>query len=252
MKHIVSISALAKLGEPLMGLVNEFNQAGFDGLSCDPEILLGLTAPDFSDLMAVIAERNLLVALHGGFSIPVGELTCLAQKIGQRLATVTFDPDLGWTSAGLIFSMEKMGPYLLELDRCARSLGFKFGIEDFPETAFALKMYQDDFLPLLESDRFGILIDFGHFNLSVNQYGYFKGISPEDHIAQLPLKLLEIHLSDNDGQDDQHHPLGMGIIEYESVARGLKRIAFDGLSTIEIDPRENRCVEQLLLLEKHP
>lgn len=57
-------------------------------------------------------------------------------------------------------------------------------------------------------------------------------------IAQLPLKLLEIHLSDNDGQDDQHHPLGMGIIQYESVARGLKRIAFDGLSTIEIDPRE--------------
>ena len=72
MKHIVSISALAKLGEPLMGLVDEFTRAGFDGLSCDPEILLGLTAPDFRDLMALIAERNLLVALHGGFSIPVG------------------------------------------------------------------------------------------------------------------------------------------------------------------------------------
>jgi sugar phosphate isomerase/epimerase len=239
MKHLVSISALHKLDVPLTGLVDEFTQAGFDGISCDPEILLGLDTAAFRNLMAVVAERNMVVALHGGFSVPVADLTGLAQRIGQHLATVTFDPDLGWTSAGLIFSMEKMGPYLVELDRCAVSLGFKFGIEDFPETPFALKMYQDSFLPLLESDQFGILIDLGHFNLSVNQYGYFKGISPEDHLGQLPLKLLEIHLSDNDGQDDQHHPLGMGIIQYESVARGLNKIGFDGLSTIEIDPREN-------------
>jgi sugar phosphate isomerase/epimerase len=244
MKHLVSISTLHKLGEPLLGLSEEFANAGFDGISLDPAILAGLEKTDLQRLAAMLTERNMTVAFHGEFATPVKELLGLIELLGSQLATVTFDPELGWTSAGLLFLMDKMGPYLAELDRIAQDHGFKFGIEDFPETPFALKIYQDSLSRLLESDRFGILIDIGHFNLSANKYGYFKGLTPEAHLAQLPLKLLEIHLSDNDGTEDQHSPLGIGIVDYGSVARGLKRLAFDGLSTIEIEPRKDRSIAE--------
>jgi sugar phosphate isomerase/epimerase len=62
-------------------------------------------------------------------------------------------------------------------------------------------------------------------------------VSPEEHLAQLPLNLLELHLSDNNGIEDQHLPLGMGGIDFDSLARGVKRVGFDGLLTIEIEPR---------------
>ena len=244
MKHIVSISALYKLGAPLIELGEEFSTAGFDGISIDPAILADLVNSDLKSLAALLAERNMAVALHGEFSTPVKELTGLAGLFGSQLTTITFDPDLGWTSAGFLFLMDKMGPYLAQLDHVAQNYGFKFGIEDFPETPFALKMYQDSFSHLLESDRFGILIDVGHFNLSANKYGYFKGVSPEVHLVQLPLKLLEVHLSDNDGLEDQHFPLGLGIIDFGSVARGLKKIAFDSLATIEIEPRKGSSIAE--------
>jgi len=238
MKHIVSVCALNNLGAPLADLIEEFSRADFDGISINPQPLMGFAGSDLRNLISIIADHNMLIALHGEFQSSVKELADLAQLIGCQLANITFDPVLGWTSAGLLFRMEKMGPFLIELEHVAQVHGFKYGVEDFPETPFAVKMYQESLSRLLESDHFGILIDIGHFNESANKYGYFKGISPEEHFAQLPLQLLEVHLSDNDGEEDPHLPLGMGTIDFKSVARGLKNIAFSGFSTIEIEPRK--------------
>ena len=240
MQYAVSIGALARLGEPLPTLITEFAEAGFGAISMDPQLLLDLGESARCDLAALVAERGLAVVLHGSFDTPIQGLTQLAELLGPRLANVTFDPVLGWTSAGLLYRTERMVPYLQQLDPVAKTHGFSYGVEDFPETPFALKMYRDDLSPLLESDRFGILIDVGHFNESVHKYGYFVGVSPEEHFADLPLRLLEVHLNDNDGSDDQHLPLGMGNIDFASVVRGLNRIGFDGFSTIEIEPHEGR------------
>ena len=49
-----------------------------------------------------------------------------------------------------------------------------------------------------------------------------------------------MHLSDNSGQEEEHLPLGMGTIDVASAARGLRRIGFDGLSTIEIEPMDEQ------------
>lgn len=236
MNNVASIGAWLRHGAALPTVIAELPHAGFSGVSMNPQLLLELTHAARQDVASVIADLDLVVALHGSFDTPINELAGLIDALAPHLATVTFDPVLGWTSAGLLFNTRRMSSYLHQLDKLAEHHGFSYAVEDFPETAFALRMYRDDLAPLLESDRFGILIDVGHFNESVHRYGYYRGVTPEQHFAQLPLPLLEVHLSDNNGQEDQHLPLGMGIIDFASVARGLRTIAFDGLATIEIEP----------------
>jgi len=238
MQHAVSVGALARLGEPLPTLITEFAEAGFSALSMAPQLMLDLGESARRDVASLVAESGVAVVLHGSFDTSIQDLTELAELLEPRLANITFDPVLGWTSAGLLYKAERMTSYLRQLDLVAKTHGFSYGVEDFPETPFALKMYRDDLSPLLESDRFAILIDIGHFNESVHKYGYFTGVSPEEHFAHLPLRLLEVHLNDNGGSEDEHLPLGMGNIDFRSVARGLERIGFDGFSTIEIEPRK--------------
>ena len=47
---------------------------------------------------------------------------------------------------------------------------------------------------------------------------------------------LEDHIGIIKHTVNKHLPLGMGTIDFASVARGLGAIGFDGLSTIEIKP----------------
>lgn len=238
MTPLCSLDPLARLGVPPATSIQDLAEAGFGGVSIDPQLMLEMTDSARRNIASVVADLEFVVALHGSFDTPLEDLANLADLLGPQLANITFDPVLGWTSAGLIFNTRRMSPYLQELEALAQRHGFSYGVEDFPETPFALQMYRDDLSPLLESDRFGVLIDIGHFNESVHNYGYYKGITPEEHFAQLPLQLLEVHLSDNNGKEDQHLPLGMGNIDFASVARGLRGIGFDGLSTIEISPTE--------------
>ncbi len=236
MIRAVCLDPLVRLGVPIPRLIADFVREGFGGISIDPGILLEATEAVRRDVAAAVADNGMDVALHGSFDLPVEMVAGLTRELGPQVRSVTFDPVLAWTSAGLLYSARRMTSYLQELERRTSGQTFCFGVEDFPETPFCLQMYRNDLAPLLESPRFGILIDVGHFNQSAVKYGYYQGVSPEEHLSQLPLRLLEVHLSDNNGEEDQHLPLGLGCIDFGSVARGLKTIEFAGLSTIEIEP----------------
>jgi sugar phosphate isomerase/epimerase len=51
----------------------------------------------------------------------------------------------------------------------------------------------------------------------------------------LPVPLIEVHLSDNHGENDQHLPLGKGNVDFTAIARGLKCVGFNEITTIEIE-----------------
>jgi sugar phosphate isomerase/epimerase len=238
MRYAVAIGGLVELGEPLLELVAEFVEAGFDGISSHPKYLLQLDKAEQDDLLARIDERGLAVSLHGEFDTPLEDLRKLAELLGSRLVNMTFDPELHWTSAGCLFDTKRMISYLQELDHIAGEHEFLYGVEDFPEDPWALKIYRQDLTAILDSHHFGILIDAGHFNLSVHKYGYID-CAPEEYFETLPLQLLEVHLSDNDGEEDQHLPLGRGNVDFKAVARGLRDIGFDRISTIESVPAQH-------------
>jgi sugar phosphate isomerase/epimerase len=205
MRYAVTIGGLVKLEGPLLELVAEFAEAGFDGISLHPKCLLQLDKAERDALLTRIDERGLAITLHDGFDTPLEDLRKLAELLNSRLVNMTFDPELHWTSAGYLFDTKRMVSYLRELDDIAGEHEFLYGVEDFPEDPWTLKIYRQDLTAILDSPHFGILIDAGHFNLSAHKYGYIDR-TPEEYFATLPIQLLEVHLSDNDGEEDQHLP----------------------------------------------
>jgi len=74
----------------------------------------------------------------------------------------------------------------------------------------------------IDSPNFSICFDGGHFNA-------FSDTPPLEAFDMLPAKRIgEIHLSDNDGTDDQHVPLGEGNINLDGL--------FKRIETLDINP----------------
>jgi sugar phosphate isomerase/epimerase len=90
--------------------------------------------------------------------------------------------------------------------------------------------------PLIEivekvnAPNFKMCFDAGHYNA-------FSACSPLDAFAMIPPRQLgEIHLSDNDGSDDQHLPLGEGNIDIDALLSKIEALKINPLFTLE--PRD--------------
>lgn len=53
-------------------------------------------------------------------------------------------------------------------------------------------------------------------------------------MAQLPFEIVEVHFSDNLGQQDEHKPLGYGNLDLKGLLKSLKHNGFNGIFTLEI------------------
>jgi len=238
MKYGVALGEIGTEGKSLLEQVDLFIGAGFTVLSFCPKQLFQLTDANRDQVFCRITEGNAATTLHTQFATPVAQLIDLARLMSPHLASITFDPILRWTTAGLLFDTNAMCSYLRQLDDGTPASDFCYGIEDFPEDAFAVGKYKHALAPFLDSSRFGVLIDVGHTNISRHKYGYLQ-VSPEEHFCGLPAPLLEVHLSDNDGKEDLHLPLGEGTIDFRSICQGLKGAKFNGIATIEIVPSQH-------------
>ncbi len=103
-------------------------------------------------------------------------------------------------------------------------------LENLSETAFHMAIPFHD-LPMLY-----LTLDLGHAQLltDVNtSYGF---------IEKYPGRIRHIHLHDNRGGDsyrDDHHLVpGEGIIDFESIFKKLKEIAYNRTITLELTPPE--------------
>ncbi len=78
---------------------------------------------------------------------------------------------------------------------------------------------------IAQEECFGFLLDLGHLNISANYFGF----DPDEFIGSLKKnynhKILEIHLSGNDGKSDQHGPLSPDCWQLKAAQRfNLKKI----------------------------
>lgn len=92
------------------------------------------------------------------------------------------------------------------------------------------------------SANFRLCFDAGHFNA-------FSELPPLKAFDMLPPeKIGEIHLSDNDGTDDQHLPLGEGNIELDTLFKKIEALKIEPIFTSE--PRDiNSAQKDLAYLE---
>jgi len=79
----------------------------------------------------------------------------------------------------------------------------------------------------VDSPNFSLCFDGGHYNA-------FSDTPPLEAFAMLPAKRIgEIHLSDNDGSDDTHVPLGEGNIDLDGLFKKIAALGIDPVFALE-------------------
>jgi len=117
------------------------------------------------------------------------------------------------------------------LDNHAKKLDIQIAIENLPKKYGFIMNTPEDFKRFYAespSNDIGIVLDTGHSNLEGQT---------ESFLRQLSEKILHIHISDNNGEDDQHLGLGKGNIDWSLFAKILSEIKYR--KTIMIETVEN-------------
>jgi fructoselysine 3-epimerase len=135
-----------------------------------------------------------------------------------------------------------------ELCAYARPRGITLGIEVVNRFVSDLIIRAADALPLLERvahANLGVVLDTGHMNLVDEPY--------ETAVTSLGDRLLQVHVNDNDGRQQQNLVPGDGTFEFARLRAALRAARFDGFLTVELghhfifdpDPAAQSAVQRL-------
>lgn len=236
---------LGAMNNPRMNLMKEIeNFAGMGFNFIDLTIEAPGAAPDGHDWQVVrtaIADCGLGVVAHAAPYLPIQNPSPLvrqaaidelrrcidvAQLLGAPFCTTHF---LGWPS----FLEEEQG---YEYYRQAYTILLKHGkergvavtLENNPDNKHQLKHFREIFFRLPELK---LTFDIGHGNVKTARS------MTRDYLFALNDRLAHVHMSDNDGEGDDHLPFGApkrGAINLMHELRGLKDFHYDGTITLEV------------------
>ncbi len=110
----------------------------------------------------------------------------------------------------------------------ANSLGITLCVENmFPQTHFLFQPHE--FQELFDAfPEIRLTLDMGHANL-----GAGKNRSSE-FIQRYGYRISHVHANDNFGKEDNHLPIGAGLIDFERILRELKEAQYDETITLEV------------------
>lgn len=232
-------------GGALPAKVARFGELGFGAVSFFPPQLpeIGERLDEIAD---VLKEHDLHATFHLGFGAsdrqeeapPLEEqfaLVLRSQERTQRVRCVTFDAayfmdvqpdgnafDQAATVAGLKLALERLAPHAIQI-----------GIETW---LINMKLPQlAETQTLVGDERLGLLLDIGHLNIGLHTNA-LDVASGEEYISRLPLKIIELHVHDNDGAKDNHWPLGRGNLDLDCVMSAILQTGSDGVATVEASP----------------
>ncbi len=156
----------------------------------------------------------------------------LASAIGANLVTV--HPGL-YSPLGIYCDnvLEISKKSLRELKSEAEELGIDLAIENLPEMWLTLCSKPEEIRELMDDLDLGLCLDIGHA---------YTADRLEDFLDK-SLDPINIHLHDNEGEDDIHLPLGEGEIDWPMVIKSLDH--YKGNFVIE-----GREIEELVKSKK--
>jgi sugar phosphate isomerase/epimerase len=241
--------------KPLLKEIEEIGELGFDyvELTLDPpeatpqkvsaqkrliqELLhrygMGITGhlPTFvwtSDLYESLRKTSVqetLDALEAGSELGI-EKVVLHPGYITGLAKFVLDRAKG-------YGMESIGAILKK----AISLGITLCIENmFPQSNFLSSPHE--FQEVFQSfPEIRLALDIGHANL-----GGGKNKSSE-FIHQFGYRIGHVHANDNFGKEDNHLPIGVGIIDFEKILRELNEAQYDETLTLEVFSKDREYLK---------
>jgi len=136
---------------------------------------------------------------------------------GQRTGIGQFYPNVDYKT---------MFQSINELYTEAENYGVNIALENLPGKYWFLMSTPQEFMRLYKETNLpiGITLDLGHANLE----GQIKPF-----IDMLADKIVHVHASNNDGNDDQHNGVEDGSIDYVWFADSLKKIGYDKRIVVE-------------------
>jgi len=119
----------------------------------------------------------------------------------------------------------------------ATSLGITLCIENmFPQANFLSTPYE--FQEVFQSfPEIRLALDIGHANL-----GGGKNKSSE-FIHQYGYRIGHVHANDNFGKEDNHLPIGAGIIDFGKILRELNEAQYDETLTLEVFSKDREYLK---------
>ena len=122
---------------------------------------------------------------------------------------------------------------LRTLDRMAQECGVRLCVENMPGFKFFLGQTAEQLSELLDGTNLPVCLDIGHANTT----GQLNEI-----IDALGNRIMNVHIHDNDGKQDQHLTIGDGNIDFEDC---LKRLSgYGGRFIIECKNLESGAESQ--------
>jgi len=238
----IGLSMLFCLREPFPSLLRHLREVDVRRVELLDEGLHALNSRRVGALKRVAQSRGLELMLHAPFAdINIAspnqslrrvmlrrlEKSILyARQLGCRLwvfhpglktGVSFFYPGLDWRlNLGSIRT-------LLEV---ARRHDVEIAIENVPEPYPYLMKSVGDFSRFYDElgEDIGFVLDIGHANLN-HQI--------KDFITQLSNKTVHMHASDNDGTHDSHLGIGHGTVDWENLAKLIKKIKYGGVIMLE-------------------
>ncbi len=210
-----------------------------------------------SEVARLLGDLGLGVVVHAAPYLPIDNPSPLvrraaldemyrtldiAARLGASLMTVHF---IGWPE----YLTEAQG-YELYRQLCeslckrGTAQGVRVALENSPRNRHQLKYFREIFARVPD---LGLLLDVGHANVNVAKH------MTREYLFALADRLVHVHLSDNDGTDDEHLPFvapRRGAVDWPRVIGDLRTFGYDGTITLEVFSEDRayllRCREQLL------
>lgn len=115
----------------------------------------------------------------------------------------------------------------------ARALGLCLCLENmFPKTQWLTN--PEEFVEILAKfPTVDLLLDVGHAHIEDA-----AGKKCLRFITMFPERIGHLHVSDNFGKEDQHLPIGAGIIDFSPVVKALQENGYNDTVTIEVFSRD--------------
>ena len=241
-KPEIGLSMLFCLGEPFHSLLKHLHEVDVHHVEIVDEGSHALNNRRIKSLKKMTEAHDLDFVVHApfaGINIAVPS-PVLRRTILKRLEKSIFyagqlDCRLWLFHPGLQTGVSHFYPgrdWQLNLDsvrtllKIGRKEGVEIAIENVPEPfPFVMKNVQDfsRFYNELDDD-IGMVLDVAHANLN-------RQI--QDFIRQFSEKIVHMHVSDNDGAHDLHLGIGYGSIDWETVAKEIKKAKYSNVIMLE-------------------
>lgn len=221
-----------------------FHQAGFDAISWNAPLFVDRYNDDDRERVAEYLKRS------GQYFTMHNLLPSPYDPQEQASARYAWNIIADWNRRhrllkGMTFDFwhphDDQLPLLRECMDVFEGQDVFFACEDTPLNARTMEKFEKYLKP---GDDVGILIDLGHMNI---RQWMREEHEREDFMRvfrQLPMKLRELHVSDNKGRKDEHREVGYGNLPLADVAAAVKAIGFDGIVTVEIVNSQNWTIDE--------